>query len=176
MLPKMSGLDACAKLKADTATRGIPVVIVSARGADADVIVGLEAGADDYIIKPFHPPSFVARVREILRRAARPQPEPGQALRCGELILNPERQEVRLAGDTVTLTDKEFQVLHDLARHAGRVRTRGQIEAAWGPEADDANADSVDDRVTSLCQKLGQAGSCIEAVGRIGFRFKDTGS
>ena len=176
MLPKISGLEVCAKLKGDTATRTIPIIIVSARGADTDVVAGLEAGADGYIIKPFRPPDLLTSVRDMLSRATRPQPEPGQDLVWAELWISPAKQEVRVAGDSVVLTEAEFQVLWYLVTRAGQICTRGQIGTVLGFEDEGATDSSVDDHVVQLTKKLGDTGSCIETVRRIGYRFKDPGS
>jgi len=176
MLPGMSGLEVCAKLKGDTATRKIPVTIVSARGADADVVAGLEAGADDYIIKPFHPPVFLAQVRDMLHRAACSRRDPDQERVYGDLQINPATREAWLAGDRVSLTEVEFQVLDYLARHAGRISTRAQIMAALGIDEEQATDFSVDDQVLSLGKKLGDSTPFLETIRRIGFRFKDPGS
>lgn len=176
MLPNMSGLEVCEKLKGDPATRTIPVVIVSARGADADVITGLEAGADDYIIKPFHPPSFVTHVQSILTRSTSANVDPKETLQFQGIQINPVTQKLRIENNSVSLTELEFKILHMLALQAGRLRTRSQIRTALGLGEDTEMEFSVDGCVMSLCAKLGDYASCIEAVRRIGYRFKDEGS
>jgi two-component system phosphate regulon response regulator PhoB len=176
MLPGMSGLEVCIKLKGDTATRMIPVTIVSARGADADVVAGLEAGADDYIIKPFHPPVFLDEVRDILRRVACSRPDPDRERVYGGLRIDPAAREAWLAGDRMPLSEVEFQVLDYLAQHAGRICTRAQIMAALGIDEEQATDFSVDDEVFSLGKKLGEPTPYLETIRRIGFRFKDPGA
>ena len=173
MLPAMSGLEVCASLKNDMATRGIPVVIVSARGADTDVIAGLEAGADDYIVKPFLPASLIATVKSILSRVSCPVPPVDQDLRVADMIVCPTTRTVRVGDTDLSLTEAEFLVLHDLVRHAGAIRTRGQIKDSLGLNEQAADAFSVDDQVTALCQALGDSSTSIETVRRIGYRFKD---
>lgn len=173
MLPGMSGLEVCATLKNDMATRAIPIVIVSARGTDTDVIAGLEAGADDYLVKPFLPPALVDMVQSMLRRRACTDSEPDQDLVQADIKISPSTQEVWLGDFPISLSDSTFQVLHDLARHAGSIRTRGQIKAAQGLYGQAAEDFSVDDQITTLCQVLGDRGTCIETVRRIGYRFKD---
>jgi len=173
MLPKMSGLEVCEKLKGDVSTQSIPVIIVSARGADTDVIAGLEAGADDYLTKPFKPATLIADVRAMLCRAARAPADAGQDLVLAELQISPNTREVQVAGRPVNVTDLEFQVLHYLGLHSGQIRTRGQIRAALGVDQEDAQGFSVDDLIVSLGKKLGDAGNCVETIRRVGFRFKD---
>jgi len=173
MLPKMSGLEVCEKLKGDVVTRAIPVIIVSARGADTDVIAGLEAGADDYVTKPFKPMTLVADVRAMLRRAGHAPINAGQDLVLAALRISPDRQDVQVAGRTVTVTDIEFQVLHYLGLHRGQIRTRAQISAALGIDQEDAQGASVDELIVSLGKKLGDAGNCVETIRRVGFRLKD---
>lgn len=178
MLPKMNGLKVCAKLKGDMATRRIPIVIVSARGADTDVVTGLEAGADDYITKPFRPDALIANVQAMLQRATRPRVDANQDLIFGDLSIQAEKREVQVAGEHVTLTDVEFQILHYLALQVGRISTRKQIRAALGcaDDSEDRGGFSVDDQILSLCKALGDAGNTIEMIRRIGYRFKDSES
>jgi len=175
MLPKMSGMKVCAKLKGDMTTRRIPIIIVSARGADTDVIAGLEAGADDYITKPFRPAALIANVQTWLRRVARPRPDATQDLDFANLTIQPKEQEVQVAGQPVTLTDTAFRILHYLALQAGRICTRNQIKAQLGytDESEGQSAFAVDDEMAGLCQALGDASDSIETIRRIGYRFKD---
>lgn len=173
MLPAMSGLEVCTTLKHDMTTRGIPVVIVSARGADTDVIAGLEAGADDYVVKPFSPAALMDRVHAVLGKQAGPLPDPEQDLSLAGLTIRPKTQEVSVGDRAVSMPGPAFQVLHDLARHAGILRTRGQIKAALGLKDQAAENFSVDDEIASLCRWLEDRSPCIETVRRIGFRFKD---
>ena len=171
MLPKMSGLEVCTKLKGDASTRAIPIVIVSARGADTDIVAGLEAGADDYITKPFRPAALIEEVKAMLKRAGRSRPRIDQDLIWPHIEIRPADQGVQSSGAPLTLSETEFKVLHFLARHAGDTRTRGQIQAALGYS--DEETCPVDDWVGHLCKALGDAGACIESVRRIGYRFKD---
>ena len=176
MLPAMNGLEVCATLKNDVATRGIPVVIVSARGADTDVVAGLEAGADDYVVKPFSPATLMDRVHAVLVKQPDALPEFDQDLELAGLTIRPKAQEVCVGDRPVSMRGPALQVLHDLARHAGTLRTRGQIKAALGLTGEDAEAFSVDEVIASLCRLLEDKCPCIEAVRRIGFRFKDPSS
>ena len=176
MLPSISGLEVCAQLKSDATTRMIPIVIVSARGADTDVVAGLEAGADDYVVKPFRPRALVANVHTVLRRAACPRPKADQDIAMAGLSICPKHQSVRVADVPVILGERAFQVLHYLILHAGCICTRGQIRTALGIDDDDTSEFSVDDQVTQVRQQLGDAGTCIETVRRIGYRLKDPGA
>ena len=173
MLPGMGGLEVCATLKNDMTTRSIPIAIVSARGADTDVIAGLEAGADDYLVKPFLPTVLMSTVHAMLHRETFKRPGPDQDLAVADLKISPGTQEVWLSSRPVPLTEPEFQVLHDLVRHTGSIRTRGQIKMAMALDEQAFEDFPVDDHVTTLCQKMGDKMTCIETVRRIGYRFKD---
>jgi two-component system alkaline phosphatase synthesis response regulator PhoP len=173
MLPGMDGLEVCRRLKADPRTARLPIVMVTAKGEDADVVAGLSLGADDYVTKPFSPRVLVARVRAVLRRieaAARPQPD---VLSIGELAISKERREVLVRGRPVELTAREFDLLALLARRRGWVFTRSQIIDAV--QGDDRNVTdrAVDVQIVGLRRKLGLAGTLIETVRGIGYRLKD---
>lgn len=132
MLPDLDGLEVCRRLRAMS---GAAILMLSARGEDADRIVGLEIGADDYLPKPFNPRELQARLRAILRR--RQGEEPDSALRFGRLAIDPGSRTVRIDGDTVTLTSYQFDLLHALAQHAGRVLSRERLmDLAKGAELD----------------------------------------
>jgi DNA-binding response OmpR family regulator len=131
MLPGMDGLEVCRRLRAEAA---VPIVMLTARGHETDRIVGLELGADDYVVKPFSPRELVARVRSVLRRTrAAGDPSAQQAgLRAGDLVINPATREVVIAGRPVALTAREFELLLFLARHPRQVFTRGQLlQQVW---------------------------------------------
>lgn len=176
MLPKMGGMEVCKKLKANKVTRTIPIVIVSARGADSDVVAGLEAGADDYITKPFRPAELVSQVQSMLRMGARPQGQPAQDISLSKLQILANTQEVLAAGQPVDLTENEFRTLHYLALHTGRICTRGQIKTALGYTDEVPEGFSLDDQVMQLEKKLGDTGADVETIRRIGYRLKDSGS
>jgi len=129
MLPGMDGLEVCRRLRA---AAPVPIVMLTARGHEADRIVGLELGADDYVVKPFSPRELVARVRSVLRRT-RGDPAAQQArLRAGDLMIDPATREVEIAGRPVALTAREFELLLFLARHPRQVFTRGQLlQQVW---------------------------------------------
>jgi two-component system response regulator RegX3 len=133
MLPKVSGIDVCRELRARSK---VPIIMVTAKGAEIDTVVGLEVGADDYVTKPYRMRELVARMRAVLRRA--PTDEQvvaagGDVLEVGEVRLDPERHEVRIRGEDVALPLKEFELLSLLLEHAGRVLTRDTlIDRIWG--------------------------------------------
>ena len=133
MLPRMSGVDVCRELRARSR---VPIIMVTARDAEIDTVVGLEVGADDYVTKPFRLRELVARIRAALRRAPRPEAEDqaAEALEVGDVRLDPERHEVYVRGDAVQLALKEFDLLELLLANAGRVLTRDVLmDRVWGP-------------------------------------------
>ncbi len=172
MLPGLDGLTICRLLRQDEALRELPVIMLTAKGTEADIVTGLELGADDYVTKPFRPRVLVARVRSVLRRRGGADPAEAPALRRGALTILPTRHEVRLEDRPVDLTATEFSVLTVLARRPGWVFTRNQIiEAVRGD--DYAVTDrSVDVHITGLRRKLGVAGDLIETVRGVGYRFR----
>lgn len=173
MLPGMNGLDLCRELKRDGRTRDIPVIMLTARGEEVDRIVGLELGADDYVVKPFSFREFLLRVRAVLRRTAGDSaPERAHVERDG-LEVDLEAHRVLADGQEVALTATEFKLLAELIRTAGRVRTRDQLLAAvWG-YAFEGYARTVDTHVRRLRQKLGRPAELIETVRGVGYRFKE---
>lgn len=174
MLPGLGGLEVCKRLKGDPATRDAKVIMLTARGEEADVVLGLEAGADDYITKPFSPRILLARIRAVLRRIEEPD-ERTSVLRVGGIELDAERIEVKVEGVAVELTASEFKLLHHLMRKMGRVYTRQQIIDAVMGEDYAVTERSVDVQVVGLRKKLGSAADFIETVRGIGYRFKDAG-
>ncbi|MBN1675128.1 MAG: response regulator transcription factor [Kiritimatiellae bacterium] len=173
MLPELDGLEVCRRLKANGRTRPIPIVIVSAKGEEPEVVAGLELGADDYITKPFRPKELVARVRAVLRRGSTVRLEAETVLAVADLHIDPKRREVRLKGKPVELTYTEFQILQFLAQRPGWVFTRSQIVDAVRGENYAVTDRSVDVQIVGLRKKLGKASGYIETVRGIGYRFKD---
>jgi len=173
MLPGLDGLEICRILKQDSTTRDTPVIMLTAKGEESDIIRGLELGADDYITKPFSPRVLVARIRAVLRRKAT---EPGgetAVIRIHELVIHPGRHEVLVDGEAVELTSTEFRVLHVLARRPGWVLTRLQIsETVHGMDYPVTDR-SVDVQIVALRKKLGGAGRYIETVRGVGYKFKE---
>lgn len=175
MLPGMDGLDVCRALKLGAATAQIPVIMLTAKGEEADVVAGLELGADDYIPKPFSPRVLIARLRTVLRRLEREatSADKGSVLRLHELTIHPGRNEVLVHDEPVELTFTEFRVLLLLAGRPGWVFTRNQIVDAVRGESYAVTERAVDVQIVGLRRKLGEAGRYIETVRGVGYRFKD---
>ncbi len=175
MLPGMDGLEICKRLKSDAATRDIPVLMVTAKGEESDVVAGLELGADDYLTKPFRPREMIARVRAILRRAAAPAIDPNatEEIAIHGISIHPGRREVKAGKKIVDLTYTEFQVLYALAQRPGWVFTRYQLVDAVRGENYPVTDRSVDVQIVGLRKKLGKSGHFIETVRGMGYRMKD---
>jgi len=174
MLPGIDGLEICRILKNNQETRHIAILMLSAKGAESDIVVGLELGADDYITKPFSPRILLARIKAILRRnAAAISAGVENSIQFPGFIIHPDRHEVLVEGVPADLTATEFRILYNLARHPGRVFTREQIvDAARGQDYPVTDR-SVDVHIVSLRKKLGNSGSKIETVRGVGYRFKE---
>jgi len=178
MLPGVDGLEVCRRLKSDAATQHVPIVMLTAKGSEADIVTGLELGAADYVTKPFSPRVLMARIKAVLRRdAAGTDAEEATIIR-GDLAIHPGRHQVLAAGRPVDLTATEFRILQFLARRPGWVFTRQQIvDAAQGDESfvpDRFVTDrSVDVHIVSLRRKLGACGAYIETVRGVGYRLRD---
>ena len=171
MLPGEDGYNILKRLKSDTRTRDIPVIMVTAKEAEFDKVKGLEGGADDYITKPFGMIEFVARVKAVLRRCARQSEE--RELHCKGLRVNVSRHEVSYQGEVKELTRKEFELLEYLMENKGLVMSRNQILChVWGYDFD-GETRTVDVHVRTLRQKLGEAGNLIETVRGVGYRIGD---
>jgi two-component system phosphate regulon response regulator PhoB len=174
MLPGVDGLEVCSTLKRDHKTTNIPVVMLTARGDEADVVAGLELGADDYITKPFSPRVMLARVKAVLRRRAQQPTEEKAVIKLKDLVIHPGRHEVMVRNKRADLTSTEFRILHLLARRAGWVFTRQQIiDAARGEEYPVTDR-SVDVHIVGLRKKLGPIGKQIETVHGVGYRFRES--
>jgi two-component system phosphate regulon response regulator PhoB len=173
MLPDIDGLEVCRLLKKDTRTEKIPIVMVTARHDDIDVVAGLELGADDYIPKPFSPRVLLARVRAVLRRVSAQPAGDDSPLVFDDLAIDPGRHEVTVKGKQVDMTSTEFALLHFLAGHPGRVYSRQQIVDAIHGDNYPVTDRSVDVQVAGLRKKLGPEGSRIETVRGIGYKLRD---
>ncbi|NLH15042.1 MAG: response regulator transcription factor [Phycisphaerae bacterium] len=177
MLPGMDGLEVCRTLKKENRTERIPIIMVTAKGDEADVVAGLEMGADDYITKPFSPRVLMARVKAVLRRPARTKaPEPGSSptVRIHQLEIDPGRHRVLVKDKQVELTSTEFALLYFLASRPGWVFTRYQIVDAVHGSDYPVTDRSIDVQIVGLRRKLGTVGTCIETVRGVGYRFKDS--
>jgi two-component system phosphate regulon response regulator PhoB len=174
MLPGLDGLEVAKALKNDAKTKSLPIIMLTARGEDADVVTGLEIGADDYITKPFSPRVLTARVKAVLRRRSRAAVEDTKVILIHELEIHPGRRTVIAGGQTLDLTFTEFQLLCVLARRPGWVFTRSQIVDAVRGSDYPVTDRSVDVQVVGLRKKLGGFGHYIETVRGVGYRFKET--
>lgn len=173
MLPGIDGLEVARRLKQDQNTAGIPIVMLTAKGEEADIVTGLELGADDYITKPFSPRILLARIKVILRRQSKEIQDPGQTLEIGGLTIDPRRRSVTAGDQPIDLTYSEFQILHYLAVRPGWVFTRSQIVDAVRGDNYPVTDRSVDVQIAGLRKKLGQYNVYVETVRGVGYRFKE---
>jgi two-component system alkaline phosphatase synthesis response regulator PhoP len=173
MLPGVDGLEVTRHLKGDSKTKDIPIVMLTAKGEEADIVTGLELGADDYITKPFSPRILVARVRAALRRKDQVGLDDESTLKVRDLVIHPGRREVLVGGKPVSLTFTEFGILNYIARRPGWVFTRAQIVDAVRGDDYPVTDRSVDVQIVGLRKKLGAAGAYIETVRGVGYRFKE---
>jgi len=173
MLPGLDGLEVAKALKADAKTQAVPIIMLTAKGEDADVVTGLEIGAEDYITKPFSPRVLTARVKAVLRRRFREPGDDTKTITIHNLEIHPGRRTVLAGGKPLDLTFTEFQLLSVLARRPGWVFTRSQIVDAVRGSDYPVTDRSVDVQVVGLRKKLGAYGNYIETVRGVGYRFKE---
>ena len=170
MLPEEDGLSILKRLKSSEVTRDIPVIMVTAKGAEYDKVQGLDCGADDYITKPFGMMEFIARVRAVLRRSGREEKD-NETLQIGQLQVLVQQHQVLSAGRKVTLTLKEFELLRYLMENQGIVLSRDRLLGhVWGYDFD-GETRTVDVHIRTLRQKLGACGELIETVRGVGYRI-----
>ena len=174
MLPRMDGLEVTRRLKNNSKTQDIFIVILTAKGSEADIVTGLELGADDYITKPFSPRVLLARIKAVIRRTRDEKSEDNAVIQVHNLIIHPGRREVHVGETPVPLTYTEFQVLYYLARRPGWVFTRTQIVDAVRGDDYPVTDRSVDVQIVGLRKKLGSAGRYIETVRGVGYRFRES--
>lgn len=174
MLPGLDGFEVCRRLKNGQKTRHIPVVMITARGSEVDVVRGLQLGAEDYVVKPFSPKVLLARVRAVLRRViSHSDIQTGNRRLIGEMILDTDKHKLTLKGRAVDVTALEFAIMEFLSRSPGRVYTREQmLENVW-KEGRFIVDRAVDVHVRNLRKKLGEADDYIETVRGVGYRFKE---
>lgn len=172
MLPGQSGLDVCRKIKSNPELKNIPVIIISAKSEELDVVLGLELGADDYVAKPFSPKVLFSRVRAVMRRGKEPE-KPPQSITFGVFSLDVDRYQIRKKDKQIPLTLSEFGILRRLLMNRGKVLTRNQL-------LDDVQNDdafivdrNIDVHIAALRRKLGPNFQWIETVRGVGYRFKD---
>ncbi len=173
MLPDVSGLEVCRALREADETKGIPIILLTARGEEPDRIRGLEAGADDYVPKPFSPRELVLRIQAVLRRVKGTRQAAGPVLRHGGLAVDVERHKVTVEGKEIELTALEFKLLVDLMERRGRVQTRESLlDRVWGYSSF-VTTRTVDTHIKRLREKLGPAAAYIETVRGVGYRFAE---
>lgn len=172
MLPGIDGLEVCKKLKSDSKTQNIPVIMLTAKSEEADIVTGLELGAEDYITKPFSPKVLTARVRRIFQRNIARNLK-NAPVKINDLCIDPARREVLLKNKPVELTFTEFNILYTLAKRPGLVFTRYQIVDAIRGEDYLVTDRAIDVQIVSLRKKLGLFGKYIETVRGVGYRLKD---
>ncbi len=173
MLPGIDGLEVARTLKNDPKTQDIPIIMLTAKGEEADVVAGLELGADDYITKPFSPRVLLARVRAVLRRQSQEPVADMNELNIHGIHIHPGRRSVTIDGQKVELTFTEFQVLYFLAKRPGWVFTRSQIVDLVRGDNYPVTDRSVDVQIVGLRKKLGPYGKHIETVSGVGYKFME---
>jgi two-component system phosphate regulon response regulator PhoB len=170
MLPGMDGLTVCRELARDPASAAIPLIMLTAKGEEMDRVVGLELGADDYVVKPFSVRELILRIRNILKRQA--QAGSGASLSLHGVTVNQSAHKASVNGADVDLTATEFRLLTTLMRHAGQALTREQLlNKVWGYQFE-GYARTVDSHVRRLRSKLGSAADMVETVRGVGYRFR----
>jgi len=174
MLPGIDGLEVCRHIRAETQTQNIPIIMISAKGDESDVVLGLGLGADDYIGKPFSPKELIARVQAIIRRSNAIQtPCNDTAIMLGDLCIEPNKHKVNLAGVEIIFTASEFKMLNALASNPGRVFTREQlINLSLGENVVVVDR-NIDVHIRAIRKKLGNRNNFIETIRGIGYRFSD---
>jgi DNA-binding response OmpR family regulator len=170
MLPEMSGLEVCKALRLDPGTVGIPIIMLTAKAAEIDRVLGLELGADDYITKPFSPRELVLRVKKILGRGTSTT-DPQETLRFGELVIDVPRHTVSVRGQPIDLTATEFKLLTVLAQRRGRVQSREQLLRDVWEYNNLVDTRTVDTHMRRLREKLGSAAKHLDTVRGVGYRF-----
>lgn len=175
MLPGLDGLEVCKTLKSDAATRGIPIVMLTAKGEESDVILGLEFGADDYVKKPFSPRELVARIRSVMRRG-HSVVEAKTRIELGPVVLDKERHEVTLDGADIPFTRSEFRLLWTLAKHPGRVYTRDELVKKLTDGEVVILDRNIDVHVSSIRKKLGGEHSIVTTVRGVGYKCVEPSS
>ncbi len=171
MLPELDGLEVCKLMRRDPATAGIPVLMLTAKAAEMDRVVGLELGADDYVTKPYSPRELVLRIRKLLKRT-KAGDDPGDHLHIGMLEIDIPHHAALVAGKSVTLTATEFNLLALLAKRRGRVQTRERLlQDVWGYETA-IDTRTVDTHMRRLREKIGPMADYLETIRGVGYRFK----
>ncbi len=173
MLPGVDGFDVCRKIKQDRALASIPIIMLTAKGEEADIVSGLELGADDYIVKPFSSRVLIARIKAVFRRKERTVTNDDEIIRVNEISIHPGRHEVTIDGRKVEMTYSEFHLLKLLAMKRGWVYTRYQIVDALRGSNYPVTERAIDVQIVGLRKKMGKFGDYIQTVRGVGYRFKD---
>jgi two-component system phosphate regulon response regulator PhoB len=173
MLPGISGFDVCEFIRTNESTKGIPIIILTARGGEEEIVKGLEIGADDYIVKPFSPKVLIARIKSVLRRKNSATPSANDEIVFNEIVLHPLKRRVWVDGQELNLTFSEYGILHFLMRHPGWVFTRQEIMDGVRGDNYIVTERAVDVQIVGLRKKLGKAAQYIETVRGVGYRFKE---
>lgn len=173
MLPNINGLKVCEKLKLNQETKAIPIVMLTAKSEETDIVKGLETGADDYITKPFSPKVLIARIKALLRREDSSKSKFNDKIHLFELVIDPSKHEVLLKDQPIELTNTEFKVLQLLATNPGRVFSRYQIVEAVKGTNHCVTDRSVDVVIVGLRKRFGEFSDYIETVRGVGYRFKE---
>lgn len=171
MLPGIDGLSICQQLRADAKTRSIPLMILSAKEEESDIVIGLSLGADDYLAKPFSPREMLARVKALLRRANNSRSVSDDYIQVGPLAIDFSRFEAKLSGQPLKLTATEFKLLAELAGHPGRALTREHLLNRAVGDAVVVVDRNIDVHIRSVRKKLGDHAGMIETVRGLGYRF-----
>ncbi len=173
MLPGIGGIDVAKALKNDARTRHIPIIMLTAKGEEADIVAGLEIGADDYVTKPFSPKILNARAKAVVRRTAPDAIVEASVLHIQDLTIDPGRRKTIIRGKEIELSYTEFQILLFLCRRPGWVFTRSQIVDAVRGDNYPVTDRSVDVQIVGLRKKMGSCGGYIQTVRGVGYRFKE---
>ena len=173
MLPGIDGLSVCQQMKSDPLIKDIPVIMISAKGEESDVVIGLELGADDYLPKPFSPRELLARVKAVMRRGPTKEDPNQERIVIEDLVVDTARHEVRVGGELANLTVTEFKILHQLAAQPGRAFTREQLlnrVVGMGVVVVDRN---IDVHIRAVRKKLGNSSQLIQTIRGVGYGIVD---
>jgi DNA-binding response OmpR family regulator len=172
MLPKMDGFEVCRLIKQDPKLKNIPIIMLTAKGEEVDRVVGLELGADDYMVKPFSPRELTLRVKAILRRGKQ-QSAVKEVLKAGEITVDSAAHKVTSGKKEIELTPMEFKLLATLIERRGRVQSREQLLTDVWDIAADVDTRTIDTHIKRLREKLGKAGGAIKTIRGLGYKFRD---
>jgi two-component system alkaline phosphatase synthesis response regulator PhoP len=174
MLPGMDGYEICRELKKTASTEQLPIIMLTAKSEDSDIVIGLEMGADDYMVKPFTPRVLLARIKAVLRRGGKSKVS-GDIIRIHNLVIDPAKHEVHMNGSAIELSVTEFTILAFLAKNPGWVFSRSQIINSVKGSDYPVTERSVDVQILGLRKKLKESGNLLETVRGVGYRMKESG-